>query len=137
MRHLPTDLEILNAIYERYYDAFVSFSEGDTNRSAKIYVPIDISQIAKDMGVDTDIVFGRLYYHLEEKYGYKRDDGSHVNFFALKIGRDHNCVNFPYVASVLANLRDEKRKYRIATSVAFSSLIIAIISILLSIFLFS
>ena len=52
MRPLPTDLEILNAIYDRHYDAFASFTKGESDRSAKIYVPVDLDGIADDLGVD-------------------------------------------------------------------------------------
>lgn len=135
MRILPTDLKILNAIYDRYYDTYASFSEKKSNRSSKIYVPIDIEQIAKDLRVDGDIIFGRLYYHLENKYGYKQDDGLQVHFFGMVIGGDRHCVNFPYVASILADLRDENRKHRIAISIAVFSLIISIIAISLSVLL--
>jgi hypothetical protein len=135
MKPLPTDLEILDAIYERYYETFASFSSGDKSRSTKVFVPVDIDAIAKDMGVDPDILFGRLYYHLEQKYGYKHEDGTAVQFFALGISDEMHCVNFPYMASVLAQLRDEGRKYRIATCMAIVSLVVSVAAVLISIFL--
>jgi hypothetical protein len=81
--HIPTDLEILDAIYERYYQTFASFIKGESDRSVKIYVPIDLKAIAAALNVDGDLVFGRPYYHLESKYGYIKDDRSHVYFFCL------------------------------------------------------
>ena len=135
MKTLPTDLKILNAIYEHYYETFVSFSKSDKNRSSKIYIPIDIKTLAEDMGVDPDIIFGRLYYDLDQKYAYKQEDGSNVHFFTLKIGDDRHCVNFPYMASVLAELREKNRKYRIATTIAIFSLFVSVIALLLSIFI--
>jgi hypothetical protein len=134
MKALPTDFEILNAIYDRYYETFVSFSESDKKRSSKVLVPIDITTLAKDMGVDPDIIFGRLYYDLEQKYAYKHEDGATVHFFALKIGDDRHCINFPYMASVLAKMREENRKYRIATIIAIVSLFVSVAAILISIF---
>ena len=134
MKALPTDIQILDAIYERYYDSFTGYSETNKNRSAKIYVPIEIKELAGDLKIDPDIVFGRLYYHLEEKYGYKHDDGSRVHFFALVAGEDRHCINFPYMASVLASLRDEDRKYRIATRIAVISLFLSVIALLVSIY---
>ena len=133
MKRLPTDLQILEAIYERYYETFVKYSEEDHSRSAKIYVPIDIKQLAKDLKVDGDIIFGRLYYHLEKKHVYRQDDGSLVPFFSPRVGGDTHCVNFPLAASVLADLRDQARKYNTATWIAVGSLIIAIVSIVISI----
>ena len=38
---LPTDLVILEAIYDRYRETFANFTEGGTNsRQTKMYVPI-------------------------------------------------------------------------------------------------
>lgn len=133
MRYLPTDLQILNAIYDRYYQVFTNFSDENRTRGTKIYVPIDIPQIARDLKVDDDIVFGRLYYHLNQKHGYQQDDGAHVNFFTMRSGGDRHCVNFPLIASVLADLRAEHRKYRLATSMAIVSFVISIASFLISI----
>ena len=137
MRILPTDLQILNTIYNQYYDKFISFSKNDSDRSSKILIPIDITLIAKKLKVDVDIIFGRLYYHLEKKYRYScSDDGSKVvAFFALKAGTDSNCINFPYMASVLANLREREKKYSIATKIAILSLCIAGLSLIVSILL--
>jgi len=132
MRILPTDLKILNVIYEEYYDTFISFSKNNSDRNAKNYIPVDIKLIAQKLGVDVDIIFGRLYYHLEQKYGYSRSDGSKVAFFALIIGSDNNCINFTYMSSVLAKLRDREKKYSTAKNIAIFSLVIAISSLVIA-----
>ena len=75
---IPTDRQILDAIYNEYYSTFTEYSKKEADRSAKIYVPIDCGKIARKLGVDGDIVFGRLYYHLEKKYGYKLANGALV-----------------------------------------------------------
>ncbi|MBT3321621.1 MAG: hypothetical protein HN392_04975 [Anaerolineae bacterium] len=133
MKKLPTDLEILNVIYEQYYEEFKNYTKEDKSRDAKIYVPIDVQKIASKLKVDVDIVFGRLYYHLDQKFRYKQDDGSSIPFFALKAGNDIHSVNFPFLASVLASLRDDAKKHRISIWIAIVSLIIALISIAISI----
>jgi len=132
MNILPTDLQILNTIYNRYYDKFKSFSKNDSDRSSKIFIPIDITLVAKELEVDVDIIFGRLYYHLEQKYGYKRYNDIKVAFFTLQAGADKNCINFPYMASVLANLREREKKYSTATKIAILSLFIAGLSLIVS-----
>ncbi|MFA5375339.1 MAG: hypothetical protein WC455_06275 [Dehalococcoidia bacterium] len=134
MKTLPTDLKIIDTIYERYYTTFASFSEDAKNRNNKIYVPIDVKIIADDLGVDPDIIFGRLYYDLDQKYRYEQPDGSTVHFFARQLNEDHNCVNFPYMASVLSKLREENKKYRIATTLAIVSLFVSAVALLISIF---
>jgi len=129
----PTDLEILDAIYDRYYSTFANYSMGDAERASKIYVPIDIDVIAEELGIDADIVFGRLYYDLNQRYGYRKDDGAMVHFFANRLTADEiHSINFTYLASVVANLRDDDRKYRTATLMAFWSLVIAIVSFVVS-----
>jgi hypothetical protein len=130
---VPTDYEILNAIYDRYYKTFAGFSADAPERAAKVYVPLDIRDIAAGLGVDADTVFGRLYYHLEQKYGYKNDDGSRVHFFALGIGDDRHCVNFPLLGAVLAGLREERGKALWAIWLAAVSLLISIASIVIAI----
>lgn len=132
MKKVPTDLQILNAIYNQGYNQFMAFSKNNPDRSAKNFIPIDIAQIAKRFGVDVDIIFGRLYYHLEQKYGYKRSDNTKVAFFTLQAGADKNCINFPYMASVLANLRDREKKHSIAKNIAIFSLVIAIFSLVIA-----
>lgn len=134
---LPTDLQILNAIYERYYEEYSRYDMEHPQRNTKLLVPIDIAQIASDLKVDDDIVFGRLYYHLEQKYGYEKDNGkSKVAFFRKDLTKDGNTeqhvVNFPLLASVLAELRYEHRQYQIATILSVVALVLAAISITVS-----
>ena len=129
---IPTDLALLGEIYERNYSRFENFSDSERTRSSKIWVPIDIAELAGTFNLDPDIIFGRLYYHLNEKYAHAKADGSQAEFFALRVGGDHHCVNFPYLASILATLRDEHRKFVTATAIAGLSLIISIVSIMIA-----
>jgi len=123
-----TDQAILQAIYDRYYDSFAAYSEDDSSRATKNFIPIDIELIANVLGVDKDIVFGRLYYHLQQKYGYKKKDDSNVSFFSLQIKDDRHCVHFPYLASVLANLSEEDKKYQTSKLISAIALVVSIAS---------
>jgi len=134
MGKLPTDLQILNFIYTKYYKQFIGFTKDNPIRSASIFVPIDIGMIANNFGVHVDIIFGRLYYHLEKKYGYQNKNGTGVSFFALKAGSDINCINFPYMASILANLQDVEEKNITTTKISQWALFIAVISVIISFF---
>lgn len=129
---LPTDLQLLGEIYEKNYRQFASYSEESKSRASKIWVPIDIEELASKFRLDPDIIFGRLYYHLNDKFSHKSADGSKTEFFALRIGADKHCVNFPYLSSVLSSLQDENKKFLVATGVAVLSLIISIISIVIA-----
>ena len=129
---VPTDYAILNDIYDHYYRQFANFPADAPAREAKIYVPLDIRSIAKRLGVDPDIIFGRLYYHLEEKHGYRRETGVHVAFFSRAVGEDRDCINFPLLGAVLAGLREERRKDRWAIGIAVVSLIVSVVSVAIS-----
>jgi len=132
MRKIPTDLQVLQEIYDRYYHRFAAFSKDSPDRSTKVFVPVDLTELASHFKVDVDIIFGRLYYHLEKKFGYSQPDGSKVSLFTPRAGADSNCVNFPLLASVLAGLREERGKHLWAVWFAIASLVISIVSIILS-----
>lgn len=135
MKRLPTDLQILNSIYNQYYETFAAYSKPEQQRKTKVFVPIDIRKIANDMDVDEDIIFGRLYYDLRNRYSYKKDDGPDVSFFLLNIGEEErHCINFPYLASVLASARDKNRKYWAAILISIFSLAVSVIALSVSIF---
>jgi hypothetical protein len=136
MTRPPTDFKILKEIYERRGAEFASYVEGESGgRRSKIMVPIDIPAIAKRFGVDDDSIFGRLYYHLEAKYGEPEEDGKpRKMFFSPVVGGDENCVNFPLLEAVLAGLWQERRRDLLALSTAVLSLGIALAALLVSIF---
>ena len=131
MKRIPTDLQILNAIYQRYYQVFAAYSEKNKQRTTKNFVPVDIKTIAKDLDVDPDIILGRLHYHLDKKYGYDTGENERVSFFAEGFARDGNCINFILLASVLADMREQNKKYRIATTMAVVSLSLSIFSLVI------
>jgi len=123
----------LRTIHKSYYKQFAKFDRNDPDsvRSAKIYVPIDCKLIAKKLNVDPDIVFGRLYYHLDKKYSYENSDGSKVHLFALKVGNDSHAINFPVLSAVLADLEEKQWRFTlpilITSLLSMAALIISII----------
>ena len=129
MKWPPTDLKILQEVYRRYYPLFVEYSRETPNRASKVYVPINIRELAEAFGVDADIIFGRLYYHLEPKYGFTQEDNTKVPFFTLQAGADRNVVHFPLLATVIAELREERKKHIIATWLSIAALIVSAISV--------
>jgi len=125
---LPSDLKMLSTIYKMYNKEFETFTVGAQNRRvSKPYIPVDCKLIARKLKVDGDIVFGRLYYHLQEKYGYTRDDGSKIAFFALVLGGDRHCISFPLMASVLAGLEEESSKAQRATLLSTLAIVISLV----------
>lgn len=126
----PSDLRILRAIYKVYYREFSSFTSGaEGSRQSKVYVPIDCKRIASELGVDADIVFGRLYYYMEKRYGYKGSDGSSVSFFVMAVGQDNKCVNFPLLASVLAGLEEDHNKFHWSILLSSVAIVISLLAL--------
>lgn len=127
----PTDREILKRIHDRYICEFGGFNKNNpqSDRDSKIYVPIDCKAIAKELGVDPDIVFGRLYYHLDKKYGYTQEDGSKVHLFSLVAGKDRHAVNFPLLSAVLAELQQTWFRFTAPLVISSLALVISFISI--------
>jgi hypothetical protein len=132
---IPTDERLLREIYRRYLGAFSDFSDEDKTRNAKIWVPIDIMALSRKFRCDEDLIFGRLYYHFNSKFGSHTGEGDKVNFFNIRLGQDRHCVNFPLLASVLSDLQDERRRFLISTRLAALSLIVSSVSIFLAIYL--
>ncbi|MDU8644366.1 hypothetical protein RYA97_04415 [Pseudomonas syringae group sp. 26L6] len=126
----PSDRKILRTIYKMYYNDFCAFTiDGPNNRESKIYVPINCERVAKKLKVDKDIVFGRLYYHLQQRHAYKKEDGTLVPFFSLGVGKEIRCVNFPLLDSVLASLHADHAKFLWSFGFSTAAVVISIISL--------
>lgn len=115
---IPSDRKILEYIYAAYYKEYSSYSKGDPSRATKIYMPIDISKVAGHFHIDNDIIFGRLYYHLEKKYGYTDHKNREVHFFTNEIEGERHCINFPLSASVLAGLQEDNKRFWTTTAIS-------------------
>jgi hypothetical protein len=129
MSKLPTDLKIFKALYKEYAGAFQDFKLGEPSRATKIYVPIDVKHVAKLLGTDAHELFGRLYYHLDHSYRYKQDDGAYVHLFAFQVGPDRHCINYPYLAAILADQKSKHLRELWALGLSILSLIVAGLSL--------
>jgi hypothetical protein len=126
MKKIPSDRAMLQAIYDRYKEQFEQNAAAD-----KIMIPIDCVSVGKQLKVDAHLVFGRLYYHLEQKYGYTRPGSeTRVALFSPVAGHKANCVNFPLLASVLAGLQEEQSKQNWSLGLSIASIVIALIALL-------
>ena len=127
-----TDRKILKRIYRRYYSEFNAFKKNDpeSERETKIFVPIDCEAIAKEFKVDKDIIFGRLYYHLNKKYGYVQPDGTKVSLFAARLGNDKHAVHFPLLSAVIADLEQSWIRFNVPIVISLFALLISILSVI-------
>lgn len=132
MEHVPTDLEILEDIYYRYYEEYKKYATEEPDRIARIRVPINIKDIAIACGVEEDMIFGRIFYHFNKKYSYKDENGNITTFFMTNKFEGLS-VNFPLVASILADLSIEKRKKDLFMMVSVGAVAISLIALIISI----
>ena len=131
MNRNVTDRNLLVEIYHRYYQDFTSFEEKEgSKRSSKNYVPIDCEEIGNKFSIDPNIVFGRLYYHLDKKHGYTQDDGSKVHLFAMKVGADSHAVHFPLLSAVVAELEEAHVRFTLPLAISCIALALSIVTIL-------
>jgi len=136
MARNPTDREVLRCIYDTYYNEYVSFNEHSKYRITKTFVPLDLNLIGRKLSTDPDLIFGRLHYHLQSKFG-SPGGNKDIQFFQIEIQladkADRHVVNFPLLDSVLAELDYEHGKFLRSWRLSISSLVIAAIALAVSI----
>lgn len=130
MRTLPTDRKILECIYEMYQSAYPGNVSDDARGENDPYLPIQVSEVAARLGCVPEMLFGRLYYHLDEKYRYEQDGGTKVHLFSIQVGSKRHCVNFPYLAAVLAEKDEEHTRQFWSTVLSIVALVLSVASII-------
>lgn len=134
MTKLSTDREILQCIYDMYAPEFgVNQENPDDKNGNRIYIPIDVRVVAKRLGDDPHVLFGRLYYHLAHKYSYKNDDDSKVQLFALKIGQNRHCVHYPYLAAILSEHLEQHHENARSFKISIAAFIVSVFAVIVSI----
>lgn len=128
----PTDLDILWLIYTSYYDEFCQYDSDPSIRPAKIYVPIDCQKIAEKLGVNGDIVFGRLHYHLANKYKYQHEKNVTIKIFEFEVDKARHCIHFPYLASIVSDLRLQDKRFKRTLYASFAAVVISLASLVVS-----
>jgi hypothetical protein len=129
MKKLPTDRQVLRCIYDMYKAEYPGVPGSDGRPINDPFLPVNLNHIAGHLGCPPEIIFGRLYYHLNHKYSYERRENVDVSFFYVEFkGRTH-CVQFPLLASVLASLDEDNRRQLWALRFSFVALVISIAAI--------
>lgn len=126
MTKLSTDREILECIYSDYANFFHEVNFTEDKDSSKIYVPINIQTIAQRLDNDAHVLFGRLYYHLDHKYRYKQENGALVHLFAFKVAEERHCINYPYLAAILSEYREQHSTNRKNFWLAMAALVLSL-----------
>lgn len=130
MSTLSTDRQILRCIYEMYESSYPGKEPGEDRGKNDPYVPIKVSDVASRLGCTSEMLFGRLYYHLDAKYRYKQDNDAQVHLFSVLVGSERHCVNFPYLAAVLAEKDEEHRRQLWSLWLSIAALVLSVASII-------
>ncbi len=134
MNKLPTDRYVLQCIFDMYQSSYPGQRTAGGRGENDPYISIDIPAIANKLACSPELLFGRLYYHLDQKYRYKQEGGDLVPLFYLQVSDKRHAVQFPYLASILAGLNQDFRRQAIAFGVSFISLGVSLASLAISIF---
>lgn len=127
---IPTDRQILRCIFEKYAPDYPGKEAGEVRGKNDPYLPIKIHEVATRLGCSPEMLFGRLYYHLDAKFHYTKDGNAEVHLFSLKVGSEMHCVNFPYLAAVLAEKDEEHKRQLWSLGVAIAALVLSVASII-------
>lgn len=130
MMSLPTDREILRCIFEMYEPVYPGKELGEVRGKNDPYLPIKVTEVASHLNCSSEMLFGRLYYHLDAKYRYTQDNDAQVHLFSIKVGTEMHCVNFPYLAAVLAEKNEEHKRQLWSLGVAITALVFSMASII-------
>jgi len=122
---LPTEREVLLAIYEMYDSSYPGSAPGENDP----YLAIDIQQVAQKLGCKKHLLFGYLYYYLDHKYRYQTTPNTYVQLFALQAGQLRHAVNFPYLSAILAAAKQEHSKYRWSIGISVAAFVVSLIAL--------
>ena len=95
---IPTERQVLRKIFDMYEASYPGDRPGDNDP----FIGIDINAIATKLSCKPHLLFGFLYYFLEQKYRHKTDEGAYISLFAIKVGHMRHAINYPYLAAILA-----------------------------------
>ncbi len=124
-RRPPTDYELLHVIYWKYR------ADHTGDAAQKVFLPIDLHDIARDLRTEPNMVFGRLYHHLNPKYVSTAEKGELQKALFIS-NTSGNLINFPLLEALYAGLAQERSQARWVTGTAVLSLAIAIASLVVS-----
>jgi hypothetical protein len=118
-QQIPLDKDVLRCIYDLYESEY----PGPPNDP---YLPIDINLVSKNLHCKQELIFGRLYFHLDKKYRYANGERTSVPFFVLGVQKKRHCVNFPYLTSILAGLEEDERRTLLPIMISIFALLFSV-----------
>jgi hypothetical protein len=117
---------VLRCVAEMYEGSYPGSKPGENDP----YLPIDVTAVASKLECKPQLLFGYLYYYLDHKHRYQTGDNAWTHLFALKVGERRHCVNYPYLAGILAAHDFEHRRNLQAIWMAGAALVLSVGSII-------
>ncbi|MCQ4325772.1 hypothetical protein CXK94_08395 [Stutzerimonas stutzeri] len=129
--HVHTDREVLEAVHDLYKEDFITKVNAGDGRPM---IPIDVRAVASSLGMNADMLFGRLYYDLAHRLRVRDPNNSTLvaaSLFELKVGTDKHVVNIPYLAAELARQNEQRARHIWTVWLAILALTVSVASAIL------
>lgn len=123
---LPTEREILKVIADLYEAEYPGENPGDNDP----YLKIDVKAVAKKIECKPELLFGYLYYYLDHKHRYSVGENAWTHLFALKVGEELHCVNYPYLIGILAAHEVEHKRNLWALGLSIAAVVLSLAAII-------
>lgn len=127
MAKLHTDREILRCIFDMYSAEFPR----ENVEAGRVFISIDIPAVAAKLGVDKNLLFGRLHFDMGTRLRHRDPKDPNVtvaSLFEPQLGSQRHVVNFPYLTAVLASLEEQRRRDLWTTWLATLALVVSVAS---------
>ena len=121
----PSERQVLHCIADLYESSYAGTGLADDDP----YLPIDVTVVAERLGFSQAALLGYLYYHLDRKYRYETAPWTWMHLFASKVGERRHCVNYPYLAGILAAKDFESRRSLWAIWLSLAALLLSLVAI--------
>lgn len=125
LMNFPSERQVLRCIADLCESSFAGARLVDDDP----YLPIAVTDIARRLGCDPAMLFGYLYYYLDRKHRYETAPYTWMHLFAIKVGERRHCVNYPYLAGILAAGDCESTRSRWAIRLALAALLLSLVAI--------
>jgi len=133
MNKLPTDRYVLECIFNMYKSKYPGAIGASGRPENDPYMAIDLVAVARKLGCTPELLFGRLYYYLNQKYRCQPDGGAEVILFAPKVGDKCDAVNFPYLGAILAGQNQDLLRFTISLFVSILAFVVSVASFIISV----
>lgn len=122
----PSEREVLRCVAKMYESSYPGSHPGENDP----YLPIDVNAVAEKLECKPQLLFGYLYYYLDHKHRYETAPHTWTHLFALKVGERRHCVNFPYLAGILAAHDVEHTRSLWAVWLSIAALVLSLAAII-------